>query len=440
MQSIKKIILFMIPIVILLVIMIFALKKNNDTQEEKDENNIEQTIIDSKIKKVNNASLYFTVSECFNKFIRILRIDINNQSNNEYIPGGEISDSLLFNIATEKEKNNAIYNLLDKIYIQENNINVSNINNNLEFYNIKEYEIKKMYMKDANRIKSFYIYFEYNTNKEVLIQLVLDSYNNTFSVMPLNYINEKVLEDSIELKTVNEIEKNGNNYFDYETVSDEDMAKRYFNLLKISFLKEDIEIYELFDTEYREKRFGSKDKFKEYLEDSNGTLKNIKLSKYDINKYEDYTEYICKDQYDNLYIFKEINTMEYTILLDTYTLENPTFTNSYNSYSDEKKCQMNIDKFFQMINRQDYKTSYNCIADSFKNNYFQNEERFKQYVKQKFFLYNKVSYKNVSDMGNDIYVYTLELSDLTESTSEKKEISLIIRLKEELNFEISFEM
>ena len=159
-----------------------------------------------------------------------------------------------------------------------------------------------------------------------------------------------------------------------------------------------------------------------------------------VNYYDDYIEYVCKDQYDNLYIFNEMLPMSFTLKLDTYTITTDKFKSTYAVATDKNKAKMNIDKFFQMINRQDYKTSYNCIADSFKNNYFQNEEKFKQYVKQNFFLYNKISYKNVSDMGNGIYVYTLELFDLTGNKSEKKEVTVIIRLKEELNFEMSFEM
>ena len=42
---------------------------------------------------------------------------------------------------------------------------------------------------------------------------------------------------------------------------------------------------------------------------------------------------------------------------------------------------MNVDKFFQMINRKDYKTSYKCLADSYKNNYFKTENDFANFVK-----------------------------------------------------------
>ena len=39
---------------------------------------------------------------------------------------------------------------------------------------------------------------------------------------------------------------------------------------------------------------------------------------------------------------------------------------------------MNIDKFFQMINRQDYDAAYNCLAQSYRNNYFTTEEEFEK--------------------------------------------------------------
>lgn len=34
-----------------------------------------------------------------------------------------------------------------------------------------------------------------------------------------------------------------------------------------------------------------------------------------------------------------------------------------------------------MINRKDYKTSYKCLADSYKNNYFKTEADFANFVK-----------------------------------------------------------
>ena len=101
---------------------------------------------------------------------------------------------------------------------------------------------------------------------------------------------------------------------------------------------------------------------------------------------------------------------------------------------------MNIDKFFQMINRQDYKTAYSCIAQSYKNNYFKTEEEFITYAKNNFYTYNDVTYKNYEQKGSYLYTFNINLSDLTKENSEEKEIKIIMQLNDDLNFEMSFGM
>ena len=42
---------------------------------------------------------------------------------------------------------------------------------------------------------------------------------------------------------------------------------------------------------------------------------------YDVERKADKTIYRCKDQYDNYYIFNTAKVLDYTILLDIYTIE-----------------------------------------------------------------------------------------------------------------------
>ena len=101
---------------------------------------------------------------------------------------------------------------------------------------------------------------------------------------------------------------------------------------------------------------------------------------------------------------------------------------------------MNIDKFFQMINRHDYKTSYECLTNSYKNNYFKTEEEFANFARNNFFSYNKVAFKDCKQKGEKLYVFNIELTDLTGESEDKKEVTIVMQLNEELNFEMSFSM
>ena len=99
---------------------------------------------------------------------------------------------------------------------------------------------------------------------------------------------------------------------------------------------------------------------------------------------------------------------------------------------------MNIDKFIQMVNRHDYKTSYNCIADGFKNNYFDTQDKFENYIKNAFFEYNNFEFENIEQKGNNLYTCTVTLTDLTGNSKDTKKITIIMQLNDNYDFKMSF--
>jgi len=123
--------------------------------------------------------------------------------------------------------------------------------------------------------------------------------------------------------------------------------------------------------EYREARFGNLENFEQYINNNIEEIKKITLKQYLVNNYENNTEYVGKDQFGNLYIFNENNEQKIDIKIDTYTIATNKFIQEYENATEEKKVQMNIDKFIQMINRHDYTNEYNCIQTD--TNYTDNE-------------------------------------------------------------------
>ena len=128
--------------------------------------------------------------------------------------------------------------------------------------------------------------------------------------------------------------------------------------------------------------------------------------------------------------------MNYTILLDDYTIDQPEFIEKYESASDDKKAGYDINKFIKAINAQDYNYAYNCLAESFKQNKFPTLENFEEYVKNNFYEKNKIQYSSVKKEGS-YYIYTLNITDANNSTiSTSKEF--IVNLKDNREFEMSF--
>ena len=102
-------------------------------------------------------------------------------------------------------------------------------------------------------------------------------------------------------------------------VSDEDMAKIYLNDY-IKNMNYDVEkAYNLLHEEYRNKKFGNPENYKSYVSSLQG--KSYKLSTYYKYNKDGYTIFGVTDQNSNLYIFKTIGVMQYSVFLDDYTVE-----------------------------------------------------------------------------------------------------------------------
>ena len=90
-------------------------------------------------------------------------------------------------------------------------------------------------------------------------------------------------------------------------VSDQDMAKIYLNDY-INNMYSNIETaYNLLDEEYRNKKFGSLENYKKYVN-------SLNFNSYKISTYSKYNK-------EGYLVFKTNGVMQYSVLLDDYTVE-----------------------------------------------------------------------------------------------------------------------
>lgn len=102
-------------------------------------------------------------------------------------------------------------------------------------------------------------------------------------------------------------------------VSDEDMAKIYLNDY-IHIMYSDVnKAYTLLDENYRNKKFGSIENYKNYIK----SLTNLsyKVDSFYIDDRGKNKIYGVYDTNGNMFIFKTNGIMQYTIYLDDYTVE-----------------------------------------------------------------------------------------------------------------------
>ena len=135
-----------------------------------------------------------------------------------------------------------------------------------------------------------------------------------FSINRNNVLNETV-EDYTYLKNYS------SNEYVPVYVTEEDMAKKYLNDYKNNILNDLEEAYNSLNKDYRDKRFGSLDKYKEYVNNSISiSTYSMEVDKYSVSSMSGDKVFNIYDKSGNQYIIREKSIMNYEVYLDEYTV------------------------------------------------------------------------------------------------------------------------
>lgn len=312
--------------------------------------------------------------------------------------------------------------------------------------NVDGFSAEKMNYLQGQRIMTYSVYGRINSedNTETLEKYYIvrvDLENMTYE---LEEMDDSVYENIDQIKLEDdetEIPNNGNNIFEYEAVSDEEMCRKYLEDFRQKELNNPEEAYSMLDEEYRNERFPTFEDYREYLNNCREMIQYSVLSQYDVEIYEDYTEYILVDNYNNSYTIRTTGIWEYTILLDNYTIKVDTYEEEYSKLDTSQKIQANVYIFLQMINTKDYSHAYELLDETFRNNNFDTLDKFKEYVNTNFFNYNLNTTSNV-DISNEgsTYIYETKIRSGVGSAAETKNLTVIMQLKEGTDFVMSFSL
>lgn len=256
-----------------------------------------------------------------------------------------------------------------------------------------------------------------------------------------NKKNQKESESQTQVEISNDKlgikEKYECNELQYVSVGIEDLMQIYFNDYKTYALTNPKQAYELLNKEYREKRFKDLDEYKLYISNNKEKIASDNLEKYQIAVDDEKTRYICLGKYENYYIFCENSVMDYSIILDTYTIDQPEFIEKYDEANEKGKCILNIEKVKQALNSGDYKYIYGKLNEQFKNKNYSTLSAFENYMKSNLNKYNKIEYKEFKNEG-ETYIYNVELTDLLGKTDKTINMQILMQLKEDRDFVMSF--
>lgn len=154
----------------------------------------------------------------------------------------------------------------------------------------------------------------------------------------------------------------------------------------------------------------------------------------------------------NIAVFIKYNTKENIINENIITVEEEEKQGSTLSQIDtaikskvlEKGERERIEAYFgsfiSEIQREDYEKAYNMLNENFKNNYFNQEADFENYIKSKYPTSNIiVKYNNIERQG-EVFIITVTLDDAFDSNFEEIEQRVVIRENSANNFKISFQV
>lgn len=445
MNKLKKIIIIILVITVIIAILlstllILNLKGNDNTIAEEiiekghNEASTEATIITSLYNNVE----YFRVKDCLDTYASFsLDLQYSQNLEKEQLENTQTRMLSIIPDFVKKDLNINAQNVYKTIGLPDKYMRVDNITVSRQITKENgEYVATNIY---AYIVEGVLIDRDNFSKENFKIIVLLDGLNETYYIIPQKYIENKKIDTTegkeLQLYSEGEIENKIYNKYQSRAYTDQYICEDYFNTFRLNLEYDAQGMYDKLDKNYREKRFGSYSEFAKYIKENN--VNNAKLASYLVNREDDYTEYVCKDQNENLYIFKEVAVKDYTITLDTYTLEQEKFNEEYEKATNQKKVMMNIDKFFQMLNAKDYKAAYEKLDTNFKNNYFKTEQDFENYIKQRVFSYNKVEYVSYNGDISGIFKYDLNLKNKQDETQEVS-FSVVMQLKEGTDFVMSF--
>lgn len=422
----KKIIAIVISIIIIITIVLIILLTMKKGSEQNENGPLEGksdiiTITDShSVEYADNRTNSFAVNRIVEEYIN-------------YIVG---------------ERSNELVSIISNKYIQDENVTINNVINKVKDENIQYSEnykviVNNMYViKESINLESYLVDLTYcnldaNKNYEIKLIVQIDIENLTFCIMPYKYI-QKLGYDKLKLGDTctiehEKIEKNQYNIYKMTPISKNSTAERYFNIF-LENLKYDMQkSYELLDTQYKQNKFKNINEYIQYVQ--NNKLQENAIKSYNVYTYDDYNQYVCIDNQNRYYIFNEKGIMNFTVILDTYTIDLPEFTEKYTKASDEEKVLLNIQKCFTAINDKDYRYVYNKLDNTFKANNFKTLADFEKYINANFFEKNKISASNARKQS-EVYLYDIKISNIDGTSSITK--TFVMQLKENTDFVMSF--
>ena len=401
---------------------------NNTTDVSNIVDTSSDIVVDSKLTPVINAKKYFLVKYCMERYYKEDNSEVSEE-NNSYT--------------------DEIINLIDIEARQALNINNENFSNIYGKLTAPMFCIDNMYEQKLTLNKSLYLVFyriETDSGYANLAMFVkVDNKNKTFSVYPNeylkrnNYLNLKQ-DDKVNINNIEDIEKTTINVYNEDEIDADDRAciKELYKKCKFDLLLDLEHLYNTLDVEYKNARFKTFDMFKQYVDSKKTELYLDKLLKYNSNIYDEKIVYTGISHNNNHYVFYVKNLTSYTLMLDNYTLVLPQYKQMYENNFTSVQARYCIERFMRAINDKNYEFAYSKLLQIQKNNYYPTINDFINFIQNNLYSENAYEYGENFSVSDNVYQYSLKVTDANNSNSEAKTLNIAVTLLDEnANFNIA---
>lgn len=459
MKKYKKIALFIVILFIIIVstLIVIIQKKVKEQNVEVEKNLVYSNTVKNAFYPVDDFTEYFKVKSILDRVItNIKTINGDNYINEEFL---RISKEEAIK-QQKKETMNFFENVIDKEYKNQYSISEEKLVQQFNrFLKNGEYSksdsvyitnIKGMYECQYTSNITLFLVYSIIDEEELDLLIKYDNYNKTYSLFLSDFIEDNHYNINMEYNNINiykeNIEENIYTKIIINKITDEEMSKEYFAIQKNNLLYNLKYEYSKLNDEYKNKKYNNYSNFENYYSGIKSEIYNSKLEKYNKECFNNKDIFTLIDNKGRYYIIeKKDGLFNYDVYLDNYTIDTEKFKDIYNKSNGQEKVILNIGKVISAINNDDFKYFYNKLADSFKNNYFENEDALKNYWLDNLYKKNKVEFMDFNREGN-LYTYKLKITKQYEEGEEStfgkdapsSFINIVMQLKEGTDFVMSF--
>ena len=216
----------------------------------------------------------------------------------------------------------ATYNCLDPIYTSNSNINEENINQLAGHYvfiptsGYRGLQINQIVVLFGNRIDT-----DNKTQEEYGYIVQLNESDKVFSIIPYDFMKSAGITsmqegNKIILNDSKKVEAKENNYYSPSRLDARRVSTEYLKMFKLASINNPDLAYSKLTSENKSK-YGSAEKFKQYMNSNYDKLNAINVSTATEKKDGDYYTYTCYDYNGNTFYIKvnSKNAFEYSIEL-----------------------------------------------------------------------------------------------------------------------------